>query len=398
MKRWIRLAANLYPRPWKERYGEEFEALLDDYNPNWREFTNVLGGALQMQMKLGAAYLKAIAVTATVGGAVAAAIVFASPRMYESSALVRLPVRDLDRVAQVAASGGNLKWLASDPKLDLYPDVPYRRSEEDALEEMRRNTQIAVVRTGSPSGAEELALKVTFAYPDRAKAEAVAARIAADAVGISKHADEDRARWQIQLWPNAARSAPAAEARLLAPANVAAQPRGPMLFRYAAGGLGAGLVAGVLTVFALKRTKRALAYATFAACGAGLALAVASQLPARYTSTAVLQLNPPVFPETKAGSDLAATMRRRFDEVKYQVLDPFLLRWTIQDPRFLLYTSETARKPIDEVVKTMLARDLSVQETPSARLGKAGPMTITVSFTYPDPQLAQIFTQEIQYY
>ena len=33
MRRWILLAANLYPRAWRVRYGEEFQALLEDVDP-----------------------------------------------------------------------------------------------------------------------------------------------------------------------------------------------------------------------------------------------------------------------------------------------------------------------------------------------------------------------------
>ena len=48
MSRWIELAAKFYPAKWRERYGTEFQALLEDLNPGWREFLNVLGGALKM--------------------------------------------------------------------------------------------------------------------------------------------------------------------------------------------------------------------------------------------------------------------------------------------------------------------------------------------------------------
>jgi hypothetical protein len=51
VKRLIRLAAKLYPGPWRDRYGEEFEALLDDAGAEgWIAF-NVLGGAVLMQVQ-----------------------------------------------------------------------------------------------------------------------------------------------------------------------------------------------------------------------------------------------------------------------------------------------------------------------------------------------------------
>jgi hypothetical protein len=52
MKRAIQLAANLYPQAWRKRYGVEFDALLEYYDPGWREFSDVLRGAFKMQMTI----------------------------------------------------------------------------------------------------------------------------------------------------------------------------------------------------------------------------------------------------------------------------------------------------------------------------------------------------------
>ena len=51
MKRLIRFVANIYPRAWRNRYGEEFEALLDDTEANGRTAFNVLTGAVGMQIQ-----------------------------------------------------------------------------------------------------------------------------------------------------------------------------------------------------------------------------------------------------------------------------------------------------------------------------------------------------------
>ena len=395
MRRWLKLAARLYPRAWRERYGEEFDAVLQDYQPGWREFANVIAGALSMQITSGVLYWKTLAAVGAAGALLAASAALMAPRKYVSSVLVQLPPRDLERVAQHADSDGNLDWLVFDPKLDLYPDAPYRRSEEDALADMRRNTRIEIVPVSSLDGARGSALKVTFSYPDKAKAEAAAARIAADAVRAAKLEEEDRARYWPWLFPRTAPPPAGPEALVLPSASAAAEPRGPAALRFAGFGAGAGLMAGALALFAVKRTKRALMYAAFAAAGAGLALAVASLIPARYTSTAVLQLDPPMFQETKSGAELAATMRDRFEEIKKEALDPWWLGWWLQGPRLRLYPAETVRKPIDQVVEAMLARDLSIQTNPSTRLGRSGPMTIRISFTYPDPKTAQVVVREM---
>jgi len=42
MKRLLRLAARAYPAAWRVRYGVEFEALLDEVKPRWRDIVDVL--------------------------------------------------------------------------------------------------------------------------------------------------------------------------------------------------------------------------------------------------------------------------------------------------------------------------------------------------------------------
>jgi ABC-type transporter Mla subunit MlaD len=50
MKRAMKLLARLYPSSWRERYGAEFEALLEDANPSAWHAIDVLWGALKMQL------------------------------------------------------------------------------------------------------------------------------------------------------------------------------------------------------------------------------------------------------------------------------------------------------------------------------------------------------------
>ena len=58
MRRWIAFVAVLYPRGWRDEFGEEFSALLDDVKPSWRVFRNVLGGAVRMQITEGTNWLR----------------------------------------------------------------------------------------------------------------------------------------------------------------------------------------------------------------------------------------------------------------------------------------------------------------------------------------------------
>ena len=64
MKRLLRVVVKLYPRKWRDHYGGEFEALLDDTGVNGRVVLDVLSGALLMQLqqwqKIGSAVLIAM--------------------------------------------------------------------------------------------------------------------------------------------------------------------------------------------------------------------------------------------------------------------------------------------------------------------------------------------------
>lgn len=92
MKRLFRLAARLYPSWWRQRYASEFEALLDDMKPGWRELFNVINGALTMQIKtLGTIPVAGALAGAFVGGIVA----MRTPEVYASSATIRLKARDI---------------------------------------------------------------------------------------------------------------------------------------------------------------------------------------------------------------------------------------------------------------------------------------------------------------
>jgi len=50
MKRLVRWAGRLYPSEWRERYGAEFEALLEDANSGSGDLWDVLKGALLMRI------------------------------------------------------------------------------------------------------------------------------------------------------------------------------------------------------------------------------------------------------------------------------------------------------------------------------------------------------------
>ena len=51
MKALMRLAAKLYPSAWRERYGDEFDALIEDSGATWPTAFDVWKGAMAMQLR-----------------------------------------------------------------------------------------------------------------------------------------------------------------------------------------------------------------------------------------------------------------------------------------------------------------------------------------------------------
>jgi len=87
MRRIFRLAARLYPTWWRQRYASEFEALLEDVDPGWREFFDVIHGALAMQVTT----LGTISVVCALAGAIVGGVIAArTPESFGSSATVCL--------------------------------------------------------------------------------------------------------------------------------------------------------------------------------------------------------------------------------------------------------------------------------------------------------------------
>ncbi len=99
MKRLIRFVACLYPASWRARYGVEFEALLEDLDPNWRTFLDTLKGGLDMQVstwKTG----KLLAATGIAGILIGLCVSLTVPRQYASTATIRIVVLAFSRCAR----------------------------------------------------------------------------------------------------------------------------------------------------------------------------------------------------------------------------------------------------------------------------------------------------------
>jgi len=200
MRNWIRLAARLYPARWRQRYGEELDALIEDSGEGWRDVLDVGVGGITMQLA-GKQVTIVLGLAGLLLGFAGSLVLDPS---YEARVGLKAQAGGLDKTAREALT--RRKLLEVVKQRGLYPDLEFKLPSEDIVQRMRSDLSVRQVEGG---GAE-----LSFRYSDPVGAKLGAADVAA----------------------------------LLGPAN--AQPISARAFRQAwipaAGGLLIGLLAGML--------------------------------------------------------------------------------------------------------------------------------------------------------
>jgi len=299
MRRWLIFLAKGYPRAWRERYGVEFDALMEDVEPDWREFTNVLGGAVKLQLQGGTGLFKIAGAVALLGMLASLGISRIAPQRYVSSVQVRVTRpddgdaakaqadQDLDMMLQTTLSRNSLAEIIQRPSLDLYRAERQRVPMEDVVQQMRRDIMVR------RDGREGSTISVSFAYPDRVKSPAVVRELTAKLVqGNAMVARNREFLWQ-EAWKEHA--PPGVKVEPAAPPSYTSDPE-PRATIFLVWSLGVGLALGML-VFAVMRWPRLMRQ--LALCGlAGCALGGAASflMSERYVSDVVMRIAPPVNP------------------------------------------------------------------------------------------------------
>jgi hypothetical protein len=88
MKHVVRLLTRLYPATWRARYGEEFEALLEDTSPGWTAIFDLLKGAIRMQLSVPA-FPKLAFLLSMAGLLIGLAVSFGAEPRYVSTAAMQ---------------------------------------------------------------------------------------------------------------------------------------------------------------------------------------------------------------------------------------------------------------------------------------------------------------------
>lgn len=142
MTRWV---ARLYPRWWRERYGEEFAALLDDANPDAKSVFDVAKGALIMQMSTISAK-RLILFCSIAGLTIGFASTFLLTPKYASVATLLVPA-------------------GSDPKTSVLDALNHVESSVN-----KRDIRIFPLATASGPDSPR-AINIEFRHPDAAAAQ-----------------------------------------------------------------------------------------------------------------------------------------------------------------------------------------------------------------------------------
>lgn len=181
MNRLMKFLARLYPAAWRQRYEEEFDALIEDVKPGWRASFDILRGAAAMQLRTGSFWKVMVfsGVTGLAGLLIGLAVSAGMPKQYLSQSVIRMEPENADYIKQLARS------VLSRPALTaivhgykLYPAEQAKMPLEDVVAEMKNDIQISreSVRLGQ-SQDKASAFTIRFLYKDPVIAQRVASEL-----------------------------------------------------------------------------------------------------------------------------------------------------------------------------------------------------------------------------
>ena len=149
MKRIAKLLVRIYPSTWRERYGEEFEALIEDGSLGAAVIIDVLWGALKMRVA-SRSFVRVVLPCMLAGTLGAVAISLVVPMEYSSQAIVtaapqRGPATIPDDLARNNFRDAfSRDFLASViQERNLYPDKRAHMSLDGVIGEMSRSIRVS---------------------------------------------------------------------------------------------------------------------------------------------------------------------------------------------------------------------------------------------------------------
>ncbi len=170
MKRILKILARIYPAAWHQRYGTEFEALIEDRNPRLRDVFDILIEAMKMQFKTWS-FIRIILACSILGALIAAALSLIVPPQYVSQTVLTVTgsatapeeglMPFLSRLRDITLDRSFLATLIQ--QKNLYPRERARMPLNQVVDKMLQSIAI------KPASSEEphaLGFAVYFAYSD----------------------------------------------------------------------------------------------------------------------------------------------------------------------------------------------------------------------------------------
>lgn len=268
MNRMSNVLVRMYPAAWRQRYGEEFSALVEETPPGWRNHWDLAKGLFRMHMSTPSFPKLAVllGVAGLLGGSAASFLV--APQYASSATLVFEQRTDdiamrMSRLQAMVVSQTSLSTLLQSPQLQLYPELWAAEPMENVVEVFRRNIKITLYRSE---------VGITFVYRDARKAQATVRALLEQLIDQSSRlemtsleASSDAKRIealemriaQLEQRVNGGRSAvvaaaavPGAGMAVLDTPSLPRHPFSPNRFTFAAIGLGLGvLIAMLIRIF-----------------------------------------------------------------------------------------------------------------------------------------------------
>jgi uncharacterized protein involved in exopolysaccharide biosynthesis len=199
MKRILKFLALLYPSAWRRRYAAEYEALLEEREPRWRDVVDVAWAAVKLWATRWS-FVRVVLPCVIAGGLVAVVISFVVPAKYASQTV--MTIMTTNQPASGPADDLRREYLDRDTltsviqKLNLYPRERRHMALKDVVDRMERNIHLRTMPVTShinpdlyepmlrikPGKLEKLNLAVQFDYPDPHLAQQVEGALISHAV------------------------------------------------------------------------------------------------------------------------------------------------------------------------------------------------------------------------
>jgi hypothetical protein len=259
MKRILKFLARLYPPAWRQRYGAEFDALLEDANPTARDAFDLLWGAFKMQITSWS-FGRTTLAGSLAGILVAAAISLAVPVHYLSQSFVEVTPAEgsapqsarhwMNNVAQDVFSRDSLGSIIQ--AHNLYPRERACMPLDAVIDKMRRNIRLYSLTPASPENRDGVRFTVQFDYPDPHVAQEVNTALTSRVLEANLRMRQQQLESGSTpvLHPNSA-----FQFAVLDPPTLPLKPTAPNRTRFAAVGLFAGLLAGLTLAIALRSRR-----------------------------------------------------------------------------------------------------------------------------------------------